>query len=158
MARRAGLWAAHALDGNTSVPLEGPRLQSITVDRWNASWGDYHLGYGSAANVCAMPAFACLGLRLTFDQPLVMAPAFGQVHGYASGFALGFVAGTNQTAPVAVTGVRSDDPATLQLNVTWVSGGPGPSLVLYGWNDYPSMLVYNAWGQPAPPFNASVPL
>lgn len=47
--RRAWLWADNALWGNASSPASGPRVSSVVVDHWNASWGDYHLGYGSAA-------------------------------------------------------------------------------------------------------------
>eukprot|EP01052_Picozoa_sp_SAG31_P057494 SAG31_NODE_17050_length_685_cov_1.126280_1_plen_169_part_01 len=44
---------------------------------------------------------------------------------------------------------------TLQLNTTFVSGRP--SVLRYGWGDYPTLVLYDAEdGRPVPPFNVSI--
>ena len=46
------------------------------------------------------------------------------------------------------------DGRTLQLNTTFISGKAAG--LRYAFHDYPTMLVFDADGRPAPPFNVSV--
>lgn len=154
VARRAFLWADAVVYGNASSPTSGPRPLSVTVDPYDVSWGLYH--YGIQSGVCqAGTGFLCLGMRVKFDQPLVQRPLFGSLTGQYNGFDLvGSV--NNASQPVTLTGVRTDDPTVLQLNVTWVNGGV-PATLYYGWDDYPTLPLANAFGLPVAPFNMSVP-
>ena len=50
---------------------------------------------------------------------------------------------------VEITAVHGNQ---LQLNITWVFGADPPSVLRYGWSDYPVMPLYNSFGLPSPPF------
>jgi len=164
LARRAVLWAQNIIYGNTSSPTQGPMPVNVIWDAWNASWGNYHYNYGgNPNNVCSLSSngFVCGGIRITFDQPIVLKPSYGGVHGYDNGFQLccgpNTTYGIPATQPVTLTGIRTDDPYTIQLNVTWTYGTPGPKTIYYGWNDYPTMFLYNNYDLPVPPFNITIP-
>lgn len=152
--RRAALWAQNILYGNTSSPLSGPVPLSVTVDPWSASWGAYH--YGISGGICeGGTGFTCMGMRIKFDQALLPRALFGPLQGQDNGFSL-IGLGGNYSQPVTFTGIRSDDPTVLQLNVTWI--GPVPPAVLQlGWHDYPTLPLANAAGLPVGPFNITVP-
>jgi hypothetical protein len=156
--RRASLIYRNLVYGDKSIPTQGPVVKAVALDAWSPSWGDFHYGYGGAANVCTQ--FLCAGLRVTFDQPLVVAPSYGQQYGFTSGFEL-FSDASNSSfvQPATLTGVRADDPTTLQLNFTWTvpPNTVAPTVLKLGWHDYPNLFLYNALGQPAPPFNITLP-
>ena len=47
------------------------------------------------------------------------------------------------------------DETTLQLNTTFISGKPAS--LRYAMHDYPTMVVFDSDGRPAPPFNVTIP-
>lgn len=158
--RRAGLWLQNVVYGNATASPSGPRILNVTVDMWDASWGNtWHYGYGGS-NVCALESngFSCMGIRVKFDQPIVVRTT-GNMPPQFRGFDNGFVlqGANNVSQPVTLTGVRTDDPTTVQLNVTWIYGPGMPSTLLYGWRDYPTMPLANAADLPVIPFNVSMP-
>jgi hypothetical protein len=144
-------------------PATGPAPVSVYLDVWDASWGDYHYGYGSV-NVCgAGSGFLCAGVRVVFDQPLVATAMANLVHGWSwGGFEL-WDATNAYWSPVTLTGLRADDPTnrTLQLNTTWVwygtTGAMPPAFLRLGWHDYPNLPLTNAYSLPVAPFNITVP-
>lgn len=178
VARRTWLWADNVIYGNTASPTSGPVVRSVTIDKWQPSWGDYHFGYGAAANVCGSGQFTCAGVRVTFDRAVTLrsfyqpaaatvtldgADPYGWITGAASGFELWYINPENSNytwwQPAALTGLR-DGGFTLQLNVTWICpNGELPQTLRYGWHDYPhAMPIISADGfaLPASPFNATV--
>jgi hypothetical protein len=155
VSRRANLIVQNVLFG-ASTPLHGPMVTAVAVDAWNPGWGDYHLGYGAAANVCG--SFFCGGVRVTFDQVLTLQPQFGNRYGFPNGFELLDATGT-QVQNAELTGIRVDDPHTLQLNFTWAFGSipAGPVTLRHAWHDYPTILVFGEGDLPALPFNITLP-
>jgi hypothetical protein len=150
--RRANLIAQHLLYNQIQFPLQGPVVKNVSFDSWDASWGDFHYGYGGAANACSQ--FLCGGIRVTFDQPITVQSTYGLPYGFVNGFEV-FDGPEANVQPATLTGIRTDDPNTLQLNITWIFGNY-PVTLKYGWHDYPSMFVFNSFGQPAPPFNFTI--
>lgn len=146
--RRTALVGLNIVYGHVDFPRSGPQLVAVHADAWQPSWGDYHLGFGSG--VCS-GAFLCLGLRLVFDQPLVLDETFGRLHGFPTGFELFF---GSEFQPAVLTGLANEH--TVQLNATWVYSG-APNELRYGWHDYPIMLLSNTLGQPVGPFNLTLP-
>lgn len=154
VARRLALAAESIVHGNKSVPAMGPVVTKIMLDKWDESWGNYHYGSGSFS-VCASTGFSCLGIRLMFDQPIVLTPGYDQHYSIANGFTVrGANAGDYQG--VTLTGIRSDDPTVVQLNVTFVVGGGIVARLDYALADYPVMPLFNIWGQPAMPFSLAL--
>eukprot|EP00050_Salpingoeca_kvevrii_P011898 m.18772 g.18772 ORF g.18772 m.18772 type:complete len:521 (-) comp3696_c0_seq2:70-1632(-) len=150
VSRRLFLTADNMIYGNVSSTRQGPVVQKIVVDHWDSSWGDFHYGYGSI-NACKQ--FGCAGIRVTFDQPVVIRQEFGRYYGFGASFEL--LAPNGNVQPATLFGVRSDDSHTVQLNTTFIYGKP--SMLRYGWHDYPNMPLFNVQGRPVPPFNATVP-
>ena len=162
-------------------PTSGPRVVSATWHAWDATWGDYHYGYGGpGGTVCGAGTFLCGGVTVRFDQPIRMrdfyrvspiSPPSGgalpsQTYGFQTGAPSGFELwqdGNETTSPLAwgqpavLSGIL-DDGFTVQLNVTWISPEARPPTVLrYAWQEYPSaMPIENAFAMPAGPFNVSV--
>jgi len=129
-------------------------VRKVVLDAWDPSWGDYHQGVG-VSNVCYPgTGFFCVGLRVFFDQPLVLHPVYELINGIAASFEL--LTSNGGTQPVGLTGVSSSDSTVLQLNVTVVVGPVQKAVLRYGWRDYPVMPLTNAQGQPAPSFNISI--
>lgn len=159
VARRAFLAADNLVYGNASSPVSGPVVAGVTVDLWNAAWGNFHYGYG-AESVCGGGQFTCAGIRVHFDQPIQLASTYGQPYGFANGLELlnSSALATGTLQPVTMVGVSPSDPATLQLNVTWIYTASLPDTLRYAWHDYPTMFIFGANGAalPAPPFNVSV--
>jgi hypothetical protein len=148
--RRAAITAWNILYGHADTPAAGPALVAVHVDAWHSSWGDYH--YGMGGGVCSVSGMFCLGIRLVFDQPVVVTPTAGQFFGFPSGFEL--LSTSAAVQPAVLTGLADDH--TVQLNVTYIMGG-NPATLRYAWHDYPVMLLANTLGQPVPPFNATLP-
>ena len=167
VARRVALSAERLVHGNASVPAGGPApVGGATLDRWDASWGSYHYGTGGpGAHVCGVPSFLCAGLRVAFDQAVALRDGFappGQpamLRGFDNGFRV-VNAESGAWQPVSLTAVRSGagGESVVQLNVTWIDGGAGapPTVLEYGWHDYPTMPLVNAFGQPVAPFNVTI--
>jgi len=44
LSRRAALTTQRIVYGDSSVPLQGPRVVKAFYDAWDSSWGDYHYG------------------------------------------------------------------------------------------------------------------
>jgi len=154
VARRLFLAARNILYNQSDIPAEGPRVLKVVLDAWDPSWGDYHQGVG-VSNVCYPgTGFFCLGLRVFFDQPLVLHPSYLSLSGNPASFEL--LTSNGQTQPVGLTGLSARDPTVLQLNVTVVVGAVQRAVLRYGWRDYPTMPLTNSQGQPAPSFNISI--
>ena len=148
------------LQGDVSgVPASGPRPVQVTMDVWDESWGDFHEGYGSGGWTVCASGYLCFGVRVTFDQPLVLRDTYGLKYGFGEG---GFEVlsdldsndGDRQIA--AFTGVLADT-FTVQLNVTWTFESE-PVALRYAWKDYPNMPLTNSppYSLPAPPFRIAL--
>jgi hypothetical protein len=142
------------------IPSGGPRPVSVVVDNWNESWGDYHVGYGgNGNNYCSM--FSCLGVRVTFDQPVAARSSYGLQYGFGEGgFELLSALDCGSECdfqPAVFTGILDSDARTVQLNVTWVYS-EAPLALRYAWRDYPNMPLTNGapFDLPAPPFRMSL--
>ena len=128
--------------------------------------------------------WVCAGLQVEFDREVELRSQYGMLNAMQSGFELlNDIAGTEAAnirpkfhpipapacamllwpncsacackQPLALTSLLPDKK-TVQLNVTYISGKA--SVLRYGWDDYPTMIVYSAEdGRPAAPFNVSVP-
>jgi sialate O-acetylesterase len=147
LGRRTWLAGWNIIYGNTSSPVQGPQLLKAQVDHWDSTWGDYHYGMGSS-NACntASTGFTCLGIRLTFDQSLLV---LSNSQPYVNGFEI--ITSTNTIQPVSYTGLRDSD-TTIQLNVTLVGGNL--TTLRYAWHDYPIMPFYSQkFNLPIQPFN-----
>jgi sialate O-acetylesterase len=154
VARRLFLAARNILYNQSQIPAEGPRVQKVVLDTWDPSWGDYHQGVG-VSDVCYPgTGFFCVGIRVFFDQPLVLHPSYQTLNGNPANFEL--LISNGATQPVGLTGVNLSNPSILQLNVTIVNGPVEKAVLRYGWRDYPTMPLTNAAGQPAPSFNISI--
>lgn len=168
LSRRANLIIQNLVFANKSSPTQGPWVSNVTVDEWDPSWGDFHLGYGGGdSNQCIH--FLCGGIRVQFDQPLTMMDTFGLVHGNpANGFEI-WDATEQYFQAATLTGLWPGDASgrTLQLNFTWtfsgswsVSGGQlvgfPPVILKHAWRDYPAILVYGPGNLPAAPFNVTL--
>ena len=159
----------------------GPTVVSAAWDNYDKSWGAYHHGSGLGGAVCGINGWLCGGIRVTFDQDIVVrgASSWHQGSRVDSGFELwndqlgkpslgGTSAGSRQLLSALCTDCSACPcmqplefggqigPRTIQLNTTFVNGVP--ATVRYGWRDYPNMVVYAADtdGLPAPPFNMSL--
>jgi len=144
--RRSWLAGSNIIYGNANSPLNGPQLTKSQVDLWDQSWGDFHYGMG-ISNVCTPGSgFTCLGIRLTFNEPLQVLPITQQ---WVNGFDI--ITDTNLLQPVSYTTLR-DNNMTIQLNVTVTSGNL--QRLNYAWHDYPVMPFYGVTNNlPIAPFN-----
>ena len=179
VARRAGLIAERLVHGDMTVPLQGPQVVRVDWDPWDSSWVAWHHGTpATGTGVCgptgAAQGWYCGGIRVTFDRDVVLRPSYGLQYGMRSGFKLFNAA----TGSAALGGTSLGDrqlvsplctnctvcpcsqeldvgglvtPRTLQLNTTFIFGKP--SVLKYGWNDYPTMILFDADGRPVAPFN-----
>lgn len=155
LSRRAALVLDRLVYGNVSSPLQGPQVVESVFDPWLPSWGDFHEGTGLNSYVCApRSGFSCGGVRVTFDQELVLASDYGDLYSYDNGLRL-WDANMTKFQPAMLTRISSDR-RTLQLNTTWTFGEAGPAVLRYACSDYPTMKLYNAFGLPAPPFTAQL--
>lgn len=175
-ARRAALVAENLVHNKTEVALHGPLVQSVSWDEWNPSWGGFH--HGIKAGVCALDnGWICGGLQVKFDRPIVIRQSYGGQYGARHGFELwnnitgiaalgGTSAGSRQLASPLCTDCKKCpcwqplefsviDSHTLQLNTTFISGTPAS--LRYAQHDYPTMVVFDSDGRPAPPFNVTIP-
>jgi len=149
---RAALAGANIVYGDKSRPTSGPKVRSVKVYPWDASWGNYH--YGIPSGLCTM--FPCLGVTVTFDEEVVLASNYGGKTGYPNGF--DFVSeDTRFFQPATFIGLI--DTVTIQLNVTWTGSSAPQSLktLRYGWHDYPALQIYSRGGLPVGPFNVTLP-
>jgi hypothetical protein len=97
-------------------------VQTVSVDMWNAGWGDYHLGYGRLANACE--EFLCGGLRVTFDQVGFMESAKGADD-------------VVRTAPLSLASVASLVLKMRRVCVAWLP----PCLCAHLWAGQPVDLM-----------------
>jgi len=180
--RRAAEIAENLVFGNKSVPTTGPVVIEVTWDEWNPTWGNgWHHGTPGAGTVtvCNSPlGWVCGGLRVSFDRDIEVRTSYGTVYGMTAGFQLfnnvtgsAALGGTSPgdrrltsalctdctkcpcSQPLTVTGMV--DSKTLQLNTTFISGTP--AILQYAFADYPTMVIFDADGRPAAPFNVSLP-
>ena len=176
-ARRAALIAENLVHNKTGVALQGPLVQSVSWDEWNPSWGNYH--HGIAAGVCTGggQGWVCGGLQVRFDRPIVIRGSYGGQYGARHGFELwnnitgtaalgGTSAGSRQlVSPLCTDCTKCPcwqplefsviDSHTVQLNTTYISGKAAS--LRYAMHDYPTMVVFDSDGRPAPPFNVTIP-
>jgi len=161
LSHRAFLVTDRLVYKNASSPLQGPQPLRATFEPWDASWGDYHYGTGRGSYVCnAGSGFVCGGIKVEFDQPLVLDHTLGQSNGWVNaGLAPARAATNDLVVEDSIFGAKFQRAeitavhgSVLQLNVTWIFGGKPPSVLKYGWSDYPAMPLSNAFGLPAPPF------
>merc|ERR1712000_715482 len=144
------------LYSNLSAPAQGPQVSSAVFDAWDPSWADYHFGTGSNSYVCKPGSgFRCGGVRVQFDQELVLKSSYGDRNSYDNGLVL-WDRSMKKSQPAQITSVDGD---TLQLNTTWAWGEDAPAILQYAYTAYPTMRLYNAFELPTPQFtvNISVP-
>jgi sialate O-acetylesterase len=160
LSHRAFLLTDRLVYKNESSPLQGPQPLRATFEAWDDSWDDFHYGTGRGSYVCkAHTDFLCGGIKVEFDQPLVLDRTLGQTNSWVTRGLAPARAATNDLVVedsasahfqrVEITAVHGNE---LQLNITWVFGADPPSVLRYGWSDYPVMPLYNSFGLPAPPF------
>ena len=158
LSHRAFLITDHLVYKNLSSPLQGPQPISATFEPWDASWGDFHYGTGSGSYVChAGSGFRCGGIKVLFDQELVLDSTLGQSNAWVMAGLAPARPSTNdlvcwdnkQFQRAEITRV---DGKVLQLNITWVFGENPPTVLKYAQTDYPAMPLYNSFGLPTPPF------
>lgn len=83
LSHRAFLVMDRLLYKNASSPLQGPQVLKVTFDPCSSGWGDYHFGTGLNSYVCSPGSgFLCGGIRVQFDQPLVLASTYGGRNSY----------------------------------------------------------------------------
>lgn len=141
---------------NSSSPMQGPQVLKAIFDPWSSDWGDYHFGTGLNSYVCRPGSgFLCGGIRVQFDQPLVLASIYGDRNSYDNGLLL-WDSSMTKYQRAAITGIRADAPDTLQLNTTWTFGEAPPATLQYAHADYPNMPIYNTFRLPAPPFQVLI--
>lgn len=156
LSHRAFLVTDSLLYKNASSPRMGPQPVKAIFDAWSVDWGDYHYGTGAGSYVCLPGSnFACGGIRVVFDQPLSLASTWGDRNSLDNGLVL-WDEHMQLFQRAEITGVRVDDPHTLQLNITWAFGKKPPVLLQYAHSDYPNMPLYNAFELPTPPFSISI--
>lgn len=151
---RASIAARNLMYGE-NVPLSGPRVVSAAVHWWDKSWGNFHYGMSGEPG-CTI--FSCIGITVTFDQQILAANNYGAQFGYPNGFKLVHENGVS-FQPLSFLGTVEGNPFAIQLNITWTFGTPqNPQFktLYYGWGDYPSLVLYNSFSQPAPPFNITI--
>lgn len=160
LSHRAFLVTDNLVYGNSSSPVQGPQPIRATFETWDASWADFHYGTGVGSYVChAGSGFSCGGIKVEFDQDLVLASTYGQSNAWVAGGLAPSRQSSNDLLlwdSTATKFQRAEITAVagkvLQLNVTWAYGGVPPVSLAYAMSDYPAMPFYNSLGQPTPPF------
>lgn len=169
LGRRLFLLLDNLLYANASAPLWAPRPVAAEWDAWAPSWGEYHHGM---TNTAACHVWRCGGVRVVFDRPVAYRPfytpapdpALLRAYDWARGAESGFRgwAGANMTTdwwqPLALSRL-SEDGLTLFLNTTWIHPSAAPTILRFGWNDYPLAFPLESRdgaGLPVAPFNISV--
>ena len=80
LSHRAFLVTDNLVYGNSSSPVQGPQPIRATFEPWDASWADFHYGTGAGSYVChAGSGFSCGGIKVEFDQDLVLASTYVNV-------------------------------------------------------------------------------
>lgn len=157
VSRRLFLGAQKFIFNDQSTPITGPTPVKYMVDRWNASWGDFHFGTG---RVSLCHAMHCFGVRIYFDQPVVIKNSYGRDYGLSSGFQLvSKTGGYPNSQPFAFYGHYDASQMAIQVNITSIFSSDKTEFELqYAWADYPEMTLFNSNGLPVVPFNLSVSL
>ena len=95
---------------------------SVVVDNWNESWATTTSATAGTATTIAQ--CSCLGVRVTFDQPVAARSSYGLQYGFGEGgFELLSALDCGSECdfqPAVFTGILDSDARTVQLNVTWV--------------------------------------
>jgi len=149
---RTALVAQNIMYGNPTIPVQGPRVIGSNVWPWDKSWGHFH--YDMEGGACGV--FLCVGITVKFDQKVTINDKYGSLWGYPNGFDIVHADGRT-VQPATLLGLV--DPYTIQLNATWTFDSPTSKTMKtlhYGWHDFPALVLYNSFGQPALPFNLSL--
>ena len=83
LSHRAFLLTDRLVYGNLDLPLQGPQPIKATFEPWEPSWNDFHFGTGAGSYVCHPGSgFRCGGIKVQFDQDLVLDSTNGQSNSY----------------------------------------------------------------------------